>query len=142
MPDFWLNPTAKNYVGTVNAAEWKNLSKQGLVIGIYVAIRTDVAGETYHRYQRLPIIVDDGFGALFYNDLTLFTFDVTSGGNYLVGYSGIQFTHGFELGTTNKIALNGYFSGLYNSTNMIVQSGDTIDGTFFNMGTALRMRIK
>lgn len=142
MPDFWLNPTAKNYVNTVNAAEWKNLPKDGLVIGIYVAVRTYIAGETYHRYQRLPIVVDDGFGALFYNDLTLFTFDITSGGNYLVGYSGIQFMHGFELGTTNKISLNGYFPGLFTSSNMIVQSGDTIDGSYFYMGTALRMRVK
>lgn len=135
--DFWLNPTSVN---GGNAVQWNNLTMGQKVLGAYLAIRTNVSGETKHRYLRLPVALDDGFGAVFFQEEVLFDFDVTKDGNYLIGYSYVALKHAFELSDTQTVNLNGYYSSLFSSSNMFVVSGQTVDGTTFTMGTTLRLR--
>lgn len=137
MKQMWVNPTSLNY-SKGQAVQFNNLTPGQLIFGVYLAIRTNVSGETYHRWMKLPVVVDDGYGALFFSGSVLFDFDPTVNGNYLVGYGFASFRD-FVLSDTSTVNVNGYYSGLFDSSNMFVQSGEIVDGSFFNLGTALRV---
>ena len=147
----WINPTAINGPNADPGASWDGILPEGCEIeALYWAFSI---GKLSGGSSNWPIVsassrawFNDGFGAVFGSVKVHFTLSPSSGTNYLLGYGGAILPRPFRLTEHDKrvdvvLFPGSQFGGvpLGTGTYTPVKTGETVDGSYFNLGTALRV---